>query len=79
MIQPVTELHDGTKESLIAALEGWLEDARAGRLTGCVLLGKRRGDGIQHYWAGHIDAASVAWDFECWKRDALALVQREDE
>jgi hypothetical protein len=78
-IRTISPISQSERDDLVRTLQGWLEHAKNGELLGVVMLGQRRGSEIQHMWAGRIDAASAAWAFECWKRDALTLVQRGDE
>jgi hypothetical protein len=52
---------------LVRCLETWLDDARKGELIGCVLLGNRRGDEVQHGWAGSMPLAMAMLTWEQFK------------
>ncbi|HEY3494352.1 MAG TPA: hypothetical protein VGK73_06690 [Polyangiaceae bacterium] len=60
----VTPIKPSPDPKLVEALESWLEDAKRGELVGCVLLGNRRGDEIQHQWAGlmPLSMAMLIWE-----------------
>lgn len=60
---------------LVAALEEWLEDAKRGELIGAVLLGNRRGDEVQHDWAGTMPLGISMVTFEQFKLQALGVVR----
>jgi hypothetical protein len=58
---------------LVAALESWLEDAKRGDLVGCVLLGNRRGDEVQHHWVGRMKLSDALLIFEQFKLKAFGV------
>jgi hypothetical protein len=58
-------------EKLVEALKDWLKDAESGELMGCVLLGNRRGDEVQHQWVGDFPLGKALLAVERFKRSAL--------
>jgi hypothetical protein len=60
---------------LVAALESWLEDAKRGDLVGCVLLGNRRGDEIQHHSVGRMKLGDALAAFELFKLKAFDVAR----
>jgi len=75
----VTAIKPVPDERLVRALESWLEDAKRGELIGAVLLGNRRGDGVQHRWAGTMPLSVSLVTFEQFKLSALGVCREHDD
>lgn len=73
MTEPaVRNIQPERDENLIKSLESWLEDAKAGKLVGAVLLGNLRGNEVMHCWSGLMPLSISLLIFEQFKRRALA-------
>lgn len=71
----VRAIRPAVDADLVAALTDWLEDAKAGRLIGVVLLGNRRGDEVQHHWVGEMPLGVALVTMEQLKLKALKVLR----
>ena len=64
--------------NIIAVLEAALEEARAGKFEGVVILGTGARNTYVN-WGGVWSPQEAAWVLEVWKHEAIAASLKEDK
>jgi hypothetical protein len=70
----IVPLRAPVNQDLVKAVEGLLERAKSGELTGVVVLCNHPGENASHMWSGAMSVATALLVFEHWKRKAMDAV-----